>query len=210
MVKLRQRWADLKSKWSARYADKRGRVLALGAAVILCSTAAIYIACAGEKKDTELKVDTAPHMQTAEADEKGAKGKLVYQVNGDFSELKNPFSLAHESREQMRAAKPAEKGDTKKISMPVSKPEKVALAEKAVKPQAQKSAADLAVKSKENYVLKAIIDIAGQRSAIAEAGGRSVRLTEGSSLDDAKVIAIDAASISLRAADGTVQKYELR
>lgn len=210
MVKLRQKWAALKSKWSGLYKDERGKLLALGAVVILCSTTAIYIAFADEKKDTELKVDTAPHMQTAEADGKGEKGRLVYQVNGDFSELKNPFSLAHESRAQMRTIKSAEKGEPEKIAIPNTKTEKADSAENVVKPQADKRVADLAMKSNENYVLKAIIDIAGQKSAIAEAGGRSVRLTEGSSLDDAKVVAIDAASISLRSADGTVRKYELR
>lgn len=185
----------------------RDRKLKLAAcALLFCLAAAMYIFLSGGQE--EVKVDTAPHIQVAEKDkDKGsAKGRVLYSVSGEIAQLRNPFTFQHEREDESPVHAAVNKN---RAEMPVVKntvrPVETHKSSEENKAEKAKASSDDAV-----YVLKAVMQIGGQRMAIADIGGRTVRLSERDKAGGAAVVSIGADSMVLKMADGSVKTCRLR
>lgn len=180
-------------------------------ALLFGLAAAMYIFLSGGQE--EVKVDTAPHIQVAEK-ESGREhkmGKMVYIVGGEIGQLRNPFSFEHEREGQRPARIAASVNEGGTGALPLKNMAQPAKAQAGPK-NAVSTEADSAKAAPDDaaYVLKAVMQIGGRKMAIADIGGRTVRLEEEDRAGDAAVASIGGDRMVLKMADGSVKTCRLR
>ena len=180
-------------------------------ALLFCLAAAMYIFLSGGQE--EVKVDTAPHIQVAEKEngKEHKMGKMVYSVSGEIGQLRNPFSFEHEREGErpVHIAASVNKGGIK--APPLKNTIQPAKAQAGQNNAAGTEAGSAkAVPGGAAYVLKAVMQIGGRKMAIADIGGRMVRLREQDRAGDAAVVSIGTDSMVLQMPDGSAATYRLR
>ena len=146
-------------------------------------------------KDTgEVKVLDEASINTQDTVQ---ESKVLYTVNNDFTELKNPFSFEHEKEK-----------DTVPVVKEEEKPNiKNQVSNKVVNTQEKKSVnskkEEKKTKSVKNkYELKAIFDINQQKTALLKIDGKDMRVKTGDKVNDMVVTEINKNSIVLQTTEG--------
>lgn len=182
MEKLKEKYAAFKQKRQAAYL-----ILAVISMVL------VYILFAEDTEKVKV-LDEAPVNTTDTA----KTGKAVYSVNNDFTELKNPFSFAHEKEnEQVNEPLPkqAENIAANKTVVQKEQPPKQNTA-------SQKQAAENKKAAVKKYKLKAVFDINQHKSALVNVNGQDVRVEEGEKINGATVAAITQNGVILQTTEG--------
>ncbi|HJG06780.1 MAG TPA: hypothetical protein K8V25_00795 [Megamonas hypermegale] len=146
-------------------------------------------------KDTgEVKVLDEASINTQDTVQ---ESKVLYTVNNDFTELKNPFSFEHEKEK-----------DTVLVVKEEEKPNiKNQVSNKVVNTQEKKSVnskkEEKKTKSVKNkYELEAIFDINQQKTALLKIDGKDMRVKTGDKVNDMVVTEINKNSIVLQTTEG--------
>ena len=146
-------------------------------------------------KDTgEVKVLDEASINTQDTVQ---ESKVLYTVNNDFTELKNPFSFEHEKEK-----------DTVPVVKEEEKPNiKNQVSNKVVNTQEKKSVnskkEEKKTKSVKNkYELEAIFDINQQKTALLKIDGKDMRVKTGDKVNDMVVTEINKNSIVLQTTEG--------
>ncbi len=146
-------------------------------------------------KDTgEVKVLDEASINTQDTVQ---ESKVLYTVNNDFTELKNPFSFEHEKEK-----------DTVPVVKEEEKPNiKNQVSNKVVNTQEKKSVnskkEEKKTKSVKNkYELEAILDINQQKTALLKIDGKDMRVKTGDKVNDMVVTEINKNSIVLQTTEG--------
>ena len=146
-------------------------------------------------KDTgEVKVLEEASINTQDTVQ---ESKVLYTVNNDFTELKNPFSFEHEKEK-----------DTVLVVKEEEKPNiKNQVSNKVVNTQEKKSVnskkEEKKTKSVKNkYELEAIFDINQQKTALLKIDGKDMRVKTGDKVNDMVVTEINKNSIVLQTTEG--------
>lgn len=146
-------------------------------------------------KDTdEVKVLDEASINTQDAVQ---ESKVLYTVNNDFTELKNPFSFEHEKEnDTVSIVKEEEKQNIKsQVSNKV-----VNVQEK--KPVNPKTEEKKTKSVKNEYELEAIFDINQQKTALLKIDGKDMRVKTGDKINDMVVAEINKNSVVLQTTEG--------
>lgn len=148
-------------------------------------------------KDTgEVKVLDGASINTQDTVQ---ESKILYTVNNDFTELKNPFSFEHEKeKDTVPVVKEEEKPNIKNqvLNKVVDAQEK-----KSVNPKKEEKKIK-SIKNKNKYELKAIFDINQQKTALLKIDGKDMRVKTGDKVNDMVVADINKNSIVLQTTEG--------
>lgn len=146
-------------------------------------------------KDTnEVKVLDEASISTQDAVQ---ESKVLYTVNNDFTELKNPFSFEHEKENDIvPVVKEEEKPNIKnQVSNKVVNIQE----KKLVNPKTEEKK----IKSVKNkYELEAIFDINQQKTALLKIDGKDMRVKTGDKVNDMVVAEINKNSVVLQTTEG--------
>ena len=164
MEKLKAKYTAFKQKRQAAYI-----ILAM------TSMALIYVLFA---EDTE-KVKVLDEAPVTAADT-AKTGKVVYTVNNDFTELRNPFSFAHEK-------------ENEQVNELLQKQAEHTAENKTVALQEQPPKQNTAVQKQTNEKMKA---------ALVNVNGQDMRVEEGTQINGATVAAITPNSVILQTTEG--------
>lgn len=155
-------------------------------------------------KDTgEIKVLDGASISTQDTVQ---ESKVLYTVNNDFTELKNPFSFEHEKEnDTVPVVKEEEKPNIKnQVSNKV-----VNVQEKKSVNQKKEEKKIKSVKNKDRYELKAIFDINQQKTALLKIDGKDTRVKIGDKINDMVVVDINKNSVVLQTTEGRSINYPL-
>lgn len=148
-------------------------------------------------KDTgEVKVLDEASINTQDTVQ---ESKVLYTVNNDFTELKNPFSFEHEKeKDTVSVVKEEEKPNIKNqvLNKVVDAQEK-----KPVNPKKEEKKIK-SIKNKNKYELKAIFDINQQKTALLKIDGKDMRVKTGDKVNDMVVVDINKNGVILQTTEG--------
>lgn len=148
-------------------------------------------------KDTgEVKVLDEASINTQDTVQ---ESKVLYTVNNDFTELKNPFSFEHEKENDIV---PIVKEEEKQnIKNQVSNKVVNAQEKKPVNPKTEEKKVK-SIKNKNKYELKAIFDINQQKTALLKIDGKDMRVKTGDKVNDMVVADINKNRVVLQTTEG--------
>lgn len=188
MEKLKVKYTAFKQKRQAAYI-----ILAMISMVL------IYVLFA---EDTE-KVKVLDEVPVSTTDTAKA-GKVVYTVNNDFTELENPFSFAHEQKDEQLSEPIRKTAESSTENKTVPSKEKIPLKQNTVqKGHTDEDEKANTIKQRKMYKVEAVFDINQQKSALINVNGQEVRVQEGTEINGVTVTSITKNNVILQTVKGT-------
>lgn len=184
-------------KFKLKYAKFKQKKLVAYVVLAICSFIVVYMLFI--KNTDEIKVLDEAQLNVVDTPK---TSKILYTVNNDFTELKNPFSFAHEhENEQKKELVENVEGKIVKEDKIVTNEQKIP-SKQDTKTKLQANKTIDTTKQQKNYKVKAIFDINQQKSALLDINGQEVRVQEGTKLNGATVISIAQNNVILQNTKG--------
>lgn len=145
------------------------------------------------------------NIKTKEANNKFSR--VVYSVNQQNNDLKNPFTFTHEA-ESAKIAELNHAKNNKEISInAVTENVNTDDSKKVIDNKSNEKRDKLDVKE---YELTAIMDMDNKKMALIKINNKSFRVQEGDTINSVVVNSIGKNNIILQTVDGNLHKYHLR
>ena len=188
MEKLKKKYTGFKQKRLAAYL-----ILSVFSLIV------IYILFAEDAN--EVKVLDEAQITTADTSK---AGKVIYTVNNVFTELKNPFSFAHEQKDEQLSEPIRKTAESSTENKTVQSKGKIPLKQNTVqKGHTDEDEKANTIKQRKMYKVEAVFDINQQKSALLNVNGQEVRVQEGTEINGVTVTSITKNNVILQTVKGT-------